>query len=210
MGGFIAAETAIKFPHRIERLVLVAAAGLSIERQRSDVGLRVLEATENIGQLLMTRFLARSHALAVRPRGRRLMMWFVAAHPEQMDAALVVEQAKGANKPGFVPALDALTSYPIRDRLSSIGCPTLIVWGPKDMLVPIKDAHEFDRLIPDSELRIYEDTAHVPQLERPERFNADLRAFLAKQADDPGERVAEAEAQQDAEPAGVEAEEVAG
>jgi pimeloyl-ACP methyl ester carboxylesterase len=81
MGGFIAAETAIKFPHRIERLVLVAAAGLSVERQRSDLGLRVLEATENIGQLVFSQFLARSHALAVRPRGRRLMLWFVAAHP---------------------------------------------------------------------------------------------------------------------------------
>jgi pimeloyl-ACP methyl ester carboxylesterase len=45
MGGFIAAETAIKFPHRIERLVLVSAAGLSIERMRSDVGLRFLEVT---------------------------------------------------------------------------------------------------------------------------------------------------------------------
>jgi pimeloyl-ACP methyl ester carboxylesterase len=139
-----------------------------------------------------------------------VLLWFVAAHPDKLHPALVVEQAKGANKPGFVPALDALTSYPIRGRLSSIGCPTLIVWGPKDMLVPIKDAHEFDKLIPDSELIIYEDTAHVPQLERPERFNADLRRFLAEQASDAGRRVAEAEAQQDAEPAAVEAEEVAG
>jgi pimeloyl-ACP methyl ester carboxylesterase len=209
MGGFIAAETAIKFPHRIERLVLVSAAGLSVERMRSDTGLRALEATENIAQFAMARFLARSEALMKRPRGRRMMLWFVAAHPEKLSPAIVAEQVRGANKPGFVPALDALTSYPIRNRLSDIGCPTLIVWGPKDMLVPIKDAHIFDRLIPDSRLIIYEDTGHLPMLERPERFNDDLRAFLAEQADSERERVADADGQQEAEPAGVEAEEIA-
>src|SRR3712207_7028078 len=55
MGGFIAAETAIKFPHRIERLVLVAAAGLSIERRRNDTLLRALEVTENLGQYALDR-----------------------------------------------------------------------------------------------------------------------------------------------------------
>jgi pimeloyl-ACP methyl ester carboxylesterase len=206
MGGFIAAETAIKFPHRVERLVLVSAAGLSIERQRSDVALRALEVTENIIQLTLARALARSRWLVCRPRGKRLLLLFVAAHGDELHPALVEEQLAGASKDGFVPALDALTSYPIRDRLGEIGCPTLIVWGPKDLLVPVKDAYEFDRLIPDSRLEIYEDTGHVPMLERPERFNADVRAFLAEQPEGERERVAEAAAQQEPEPAGVEAE----
>src|SRR3712207_4291206 len=210
MGGFIAAETAIKFPHRVERLVLVSAAGLSIERRRNDTILRALEVTENLAQFAFANFLARSEAFVKRPRGRRLLLWFVAAHPDQFSPALVQEQLEGAGKPGFVPALDALTSYPIRDRISDIGCPTLIVWGPKDMLVPIKDAYEFDRLIPDSRLKVYEDTGHVAMLERPERFNADLREFLAEQSDDPGERVEEAESQQEPARAQAEAEEVAG
>ena len=154
MGGFIGPETAIKFPHRVERLVLVSAAGLSVEHQRNDVVLRTLEVTENLAQFAFAHALARSEWLMRRPRGRRAMLWFVAAHPEQLHPALTREQVQGAGKPGFVPALDALTSYPIRDRISDIECPTLIVWGPKDMLVPIKDAHEFDRLIPDSRLLI--------------------------------------------------------
>jgi len=209
MGGFIAAETAITFPHRVERLVLVAAAGLSVERLRSDVGLRLLEVTENLGQLMAARLLSKADPLVRRPRGRRALLWFVAAHPDRMPAALAREQMAGANKPGFVPALDALTSYPIRDRLSSIQCPTLIVWGRKDILVPIKDAYEFDRLIARSRLLVYDDTGHVPMLERPERFNADLAAFLAEQASGARERVAVAAGQQEAEPAEVEAEDAA-
>jgi pimeloyl-ACP methyl ester carboxylesterase len=206
MGGFIAAETAIKFPERVERLVLVAAAGLSIEDQRNDKVMRVLELGETLIEYGLAFGLSRSRALMKRPRGRKALLYAVAAHPEDLSPALVSEQLKGTPKKGFLPALDALTSYPIRDRLGDIECPTLIVWGPKDRLVPIKDAHEFDRLIPDSRLKIYDDTGHVPMLERPERFNADLREFLAEQPSGEGERVAEAEQQQQPEPAAVDAE----
>ncbi len=209
MGGFIAAETAIKFPARVERLALVAAAGISVERQRSDGILRVLEVTENVSQFLMARFLSKSDALVARPRGRKALMWFVAAHPDQLDPRVVKEQMSGANTPGFVPALDALTSYPIRDRLSEIGCPTWLCWGPKDLLVPVRDAREVDELIPDSRLTIYEDTGHVPMLERPERFNRDLAEFLAEQSSSEERREEDAAAARDPEPAGVEAEEIA-
>jgi pimeloyl-ACP methyl ester carboxylesterase len=209
MGGFIAAETAIKFPHRVERLALVSAAGVTIEKQRNDGLLRVLEVTENISQFAMAGLLSRADALIRRPRGRKALLWFVAAHPDELDPRLAKEQMSGANKPGFVPALDALTSYPIRDRLSDIGCPTWICWGPKDMLVPVKDAHVFDELIPDSRLTIYEDTGHVPMLERPERFNRDLADFLAEQAGSEAEREADAASAREPEPAGVEAEEAA-
>src|SRR3712207_9494531 len=81
------------------------------------------------------------------------MLWFVTPHAERLSPELVIEQASGAGKPGFLPALDALTDYPIRDRLSEIEAPTLIVWGEKDMLVPLKDAYVFDKTIPDSRLR---------------------------------------------------------
>jgi len=40
------------------------------------------------------------------------------------------------------------------------------------MLVPVEDATEFERLIPNSRKVIFEDTGHVPMLERPETFNA--------------------------------------
>jgi pimeloyl-ACP methyl ester carboxylesterase len=79
---------------------------------------------------------------------------------------------------GFSASLEAMTRYPIRDRLGEIVCPTLIIWGAEDRLVPVDDASEFEWLIADSRKVIYEDTGHLPMLERPERFNADLQAFL--------------------------------
>jgi pimeloyl-ACP methyl ester carboxylesterase len=181
MGGFVGLETAISFPHRVERLVLVSAAGLSIEHQRREPLLKAMYLGENVAQWATARIVGRSRELAARPRSRRAMLWYVTPHAERWSPELVVEQASGAGKPGFLPALDALTDYPIRDRLDDVKCPTLIVWGRKDLLVPVKDAYEFDRLISDSRLVVYDDVGHVAMLEVPERFNADLRRFVSEQ-----------------------------
>jgi pimeloyl-ACP methyl ester carboxylesterase len=188
MGGFVGAEVAIKFPALLERLVLVSAAGITIEHQRNDVVMDALNRTERILKLLVTAVAARSDVLASRPRLRQALLAFVAAHPERLSAPLVAEQVRGAGKPGFLPALEALTAYPIRARLKEIACPTLIVWGAKDKLVPVRDADVFEELIPDSRKVVFEDTGHVAMLERPERFNRLLLDFLAE---GPGEEVDE-------------------
>jgi pimeloyl-ACP methyl ester carboxylesterase len=208
MGGFISAELAIKFPERVERLVLVSAAGITSEHLRTDTGLTLLRTTEAVVAWQTAMVIKRAHNLSRRPRLKKAMLWAVATHPERLSAPLVYELVQGAGKPGFVDALDALTSYPIRKRLPEIGCPTLIVWGDSDRIVPTRDAYVFDELIEQSRLCLYEDTGHVPMLERPLRFNADLRRFLAEQSPDPGQRKADAAAQQEAEPAAVEAEEL--
>ena len=58
--------------------------------------------------------------------------------------------------------------------------PTLIVWGDRDKLVPLRDADVFEELIPNARKIVYDDTGHVPMLERPARFNADLESFLSE------------------------------
>jgi pimeloyl-ACP methyl ester carboxylesterase len=178
MGGFVAAEAAIQFPARVERLVLVSAAGLTIEYQRHE---RVLEAMRFGQRFLMAwgGFLAaRSDAIARRPRSRELLLRLVVAHPDRLPLPLVAEQLRGARNPGFVDALDALTDYPIRARLGEIACPTLIVWGAEDRLVPVRDAAEFERLIPDARKVVWGDTGHTAMLERPEGFNRLVEAFV--------------------------------
>jgi len=182
MGGFVGLETAIKFPHRVERLVLVSAAGLSVEHMRSEKALRVAERLENFGQYVTAHVLAQTDWLVKRRRGRLALMWIVAEHPEDLDPALVAEQVRGAGKPGFLPALDALTDYPIRDRLGRIGCPTLIVWGTEDHLVPVRDATAFADLIPGARKVVWPETGHMAMLERPAAFNALVDAFMAEGA----------------------------
>ena len=124
-------------------------------------------------------WLAARTDLVVRSRRlRRAMLLLVAAHAERLPGPLIAEQAHGAGKPGFDDALEAMTAYPIRDRLGEIRCPALIVWGEEDRLVPVRDAAEFEWLILDARKVLYPDTGHMVMLEQPERFNADVRAFI--------------------------------
>jgi pimeloyl-ACP methyl ester carboxylesterase len=187
MGGFIGAELAIRFPARVERLVLVSAAGLTVEHQRHERGLVVLKTLDRRLAAYAAWLGSKSEALARRPRARRMIFGLVAHRPDLLPAPLIAEQIRGSGKPGFVPALDALTKYPIRDRLPEIACPTLIVWGTEDLLVPVRDADDFARLIPNSRKVVWSRTGHMAMLERPAAFNRLLAAFLAEE---PGERVA--------------------
>ncbi|MBI5106604.1 MAG: alpha/beta hydrolase [Solirubrobacterales bacterium] len=178
MGGFIGVEVALSFPTIVDRLVLVSAAGLSIEHQRNDRMLAVLRRAENVLTMYGGWLASRSAEFTRRPRSRHLLFNIVAEHPDRLPPPLVAEQLRGSGKPGFLDALDALSSYPIRDRLGDIAVPTLVVWGEDDKLVPVRDAWEFGRLIPDSEVVVYEDTGHVAMLERPAAFNALVGDFL--------------------------------
>jgi pimeloyl-ACP methyl ester carboxylesterase len=178
MGGFVGAELAIRFGTWVEKLVLVSAAGLTIERQRNEHALALLRRSSKLLALWTGWLASRSDTLARRPRSRRAMLELVVAHPDRLPAPLVAEQLRGAGKPGFIDALDALTDYPIRDRLGEITAPTLVVWGTKDMLVPVRDAWEFGELITGSRVVVYEDTGHLSMLERPVAFNALVQEFL--------------------------------
>jgi pimeloyl-ACP methyl ester carboxylesterase len=176
MGGFVGAELALSFPTRVERLVLVAAAGLTTEyyRRQPVVTLARLWAVNAawIG--------ARGHLVVTRPRLRRAALQFVVRYPEKLSPQLAWELVQGTGKPGFVPALQALLGYSVRDRLSQMEVPVLIVWGRNDLLVPVGDAERYAELIgPNARHVIFDDTGHLPMLERPSRFNAMLREFAA-------------------------------
>jgi pimeloyl-ACP methyl ester carboxylesterase len=178
MGGFIAAEVAIQTQTLVSRLVLVSAAGITSEKQRSDRLLEALYGVQALSAYVTGAVVARAAFLAKRPALRKRAMWFVARHPEHLSPALAYEQIAGIGTEGFLPALDACSDYPIRDRLPEIDCPTLIVWGADDLIVPVRDATVFEDLIPDARKAIWEDTGHVAMLERPAEFNTLVTDFL--------------------------------
>jgi pimeloyl-ACP methyl ester carboxylesterase len=177
MGGYIAAETAIQFPERVSRLVLVSAAGISSAETLQAPILtfgRVMTA-------IATNSAARHRHLAARRWTRHLSLALVARYPGRLKPDLAYEGFfKGAGKGGFDAALRASLDYDFRDRLPEVKVPTLIVWGEKDSIIPVRDADEFERLIEDSRKVVMKDTGHIPMAERPQAFNDVLVEFLAE------------------------------
>jgi pimeloyl-ACP methyl ester carboxylesterase len=176
MGGFISAEVALSHPSRVDKLVLVSAAGLvTVKRGRLELAKRIAPLFHYGAARTIAR---REHW--VRRRGlRRTFLYGVARYPDRLQPELCYEIASGGGRPGFLEAFSAILDYDFRDRLSDVPHETLIVWGRNDKIVPVGGAYEYERLIANSRREIFEDTGHVPMIERPRRFNALLDEFLA-------------------------------
>src|SRR5207244_11396322 len=69
--------------------------------------------------------------------------------------------------------------YDCRPELDRIACPTLVAVGRHDWICPVDQAEEIHRLVPASELAVFEQSGHSPQVEEPERFRTRLAEFLA-------------------------------
>lgn len=176
MGGFVSTEAIVERPSRFERLVLVSAAGISFAEAEG----RRLEAAVNLFEAGVA-FLGGPRRLWVnRPKGREFAFGRVFHYPNRVRPELLREQMEpGIGAPGFADAIRAIGGYDTRERLTEIEIPTLVVWGLNDRVVPVEAAIGYHRLIPDSRLELFERTGHVPQMERPARFNALLDEFLA-------------------------------
>jgi pimeloyl-ACP methyl ester carboxylesterase len=176
MGGLVAAEAVLSEPSRFSRLVLVSAAGFINTWLPHERGRATSQAWNTFGRP----FGAAARFFVTHRRARYLMFRFAIRYPGRLGKELLWEQmASGVPCSGFADALDAVIEYDARDRLEEIQIPTMIVWGTHDWVIPSAAALSYNRRIPHSRLEIFEDTGHVPQLERPARFNAVLDEFLS-------------------------------
>jgi pimeloyl-ACP methyl ester carboxylesterase len=64
------------------------------------------------------------------------------------------------------------------EEIPNITAPTLLVWGLNDTITPPIVGHEFNRLIPNSQLRFIDRCCHAPMMEHPEKFNELVEDFL--------------------------------
>jgi pimeloyl-ACP methyl ester carboxylesterase len=177
MGGFISAEAAAAEPDRFEKVALVSAAGVTsarLRRQPAETMARMAAGAAPLLLRMQTRGLR-------RPRLRWATFSGLFQHPELLRRELLLEVFhNGAGRPGLLPAVQGLVGYEILDQLDDVEVPTLIVWGRNDRVVPPQDAVAYGRRLRNSRTVIMDDTGHVPQLERPVRFNRVLETFLAE------------------------------
>ena len=105
-----------------------------------------------------------------------------------------------ASRPRFLATLvgDAIRSGPrnivrgglhvsgadIREELSSIVAPTLLVWGARDRIVPTGDAAAWREGLPDARSVVLAHAGHVPMVEAPEELGAAIESFLQERLDD--------------------------
>jgi pimeloyl-ACP methyl ester carboxylesterase len=165
MGGWIAAAYTIAFPARVERLVLVDAAGYTPPANfdyRTLYGLNpsTRAGMKQVAALVFYNKLFQSDAL--------------------IDAAMAarITAGDGYTITSLIESITRGEDF-LDSRVKSIKQPTLVVWGRQDGLTPLADGERFKKDIPNSTLLVIEECGHVPQFEKASEFNAALLKFLA-------------------------------
>lgn len=166
MGGWIAGLMAIKYPNRVEKIVLADAAG-------------IIPSSFNEAQIYQLNNSTRDEI--------RANLKLVFANPMLQNNEALIDQLMtarvAANDGGTINSvIESIKRKEdlLNDRLGEIKKPTLIIWGKQDGLLPVADAYTFNKGIAGSELILFDACGHLPQFEKSADFNKALLAFLAK------------------------------
>jgi pimeloyl-ACP methyl ester carboxylesterase len=178
-GGGVAMQLAYQHPELCDRLVLVSSGGLGREVSWL-LRLLTLPGAEQLMPLMFPRLIADRGEDVGRLLGRIGLrsphlaeMWRAyASLAGAENRRAFVRTIRGVIEPGgqTVSALDRL--------YLAAHLPTLIVWGNKDDIIPVKHAAAAHEAIPGSRLAMLAGVGHFPHIEAPDRFLSVLIDFL--------------------------------
>jgi pimeloyl-ACP methyl ester carboxylesterase len=173
LGGVVALRLAERHPELVRSLVLAAPAGISSATRVAAVTLGL------VGLVQPGRIVARRAELVARsPRVRRLALGLLAAHPESLAPRAV--HGLLAGPPLHTDTLGAglaLARDDPRDGLVRVACPVLVLFGGRDLQVPLADGVEYARLL-QAPLRVIAGCGHLLTVERPDACARAAREWL--------------------------------
>lgn len=182
MGGFVAWLCASRMGVAVRGLVLTNTAGApqnpvlpprNKHRRKHPLSFSKVPGLAAIAGLRMSNPLTR---IIVRPLIHKSFGDSARLTPE------VFEALHSAAKQARIVFKNMLRFSSLQDSdrvLEQIECPTLIMWGDKDNIVPMANMDYFVDHISHAKLKVYFGVGHLPMLEIPDEFNTDLLSFLA-------------------------------
>jgi pimeloyl-ACP methyl ester carboxylesterase len=173
LGGRLAWRLAAEYPDRVERLVLISPDGFA------SPGFAYDQPAEVPGSLQLMRYVLPTPLV-------RMSIAPAYADPERLTDDRVTRYRDLMLGPGIRGAmLDRMAGTVLvrpEPLLARITAPTLLVWGEQDQMIPVRNAQDYLRLLPDAKLVTFPGLGHVPHEEAPAEALAPLLGFLA---DDP-------------------------
>jgi non-heme chloroperoxidase len=161
-GSFVTRRVAITNPQRVDRIVLIGTGVSAVSPATREVQADMVSLEDPVPVEFARSFQA---GTAYAPL------------PDAFFERLIVESMK-------LPArlwrkiFDGVLAYDDAEQLTRISAPTLLLWGERDVLFSKADQDRLVDSIKGARLKIYKDTGHCPNWERPELVAADLKEFL--------------------------------
>jgi pimeloyl-ACP methyl ester carboxylesterase len=174
IGGWIAAELAIRIPERVRSLTLIGASGLFVPRHAIADIFMLVQARNGNDYADFRRTLFRQadapEALVMFPNGRM---------PAEREL-LRYRMFRFASRIGFAPPY--LHNRKLRDRLHRFAGPAVVIAGERDGLVPVAHAHAYAEALPNAELKMIAAAGNSIAVERPDEVAAVVLSCVRRAA----------------------------
>lgn len=194
-GGGIALEVALAYPEQIEGLILVDSEGVPNSEDGYDASLFTDAEAVSPEDPNFTKvsFLESLGAKFINAKTIKSVLESMFSNKELLTDEYVDHFARILRYEGnreaqllmFSQGLSLVAQHPedLKPRLHEISCPTLVMAGADDTLVPMFVSNSFNELITDSELVVIENAGHMPMIEQPQISAKAVRDFIQTKID---------------------------
>jgi pimeloyl-ACP methyl ester carboxylesterase len=172
VGGFAAARLAITNPDKVASLILVNAGGFIPWTTTSRTFTRAL-GNKLINRALMPTLVTRYMSPTT-----------------DLDKRITQEvRARAKTRQGAQTAASIWKSFPtpdhdLRPRAANLTAPTLLIWGKKDPIIPLKAGEETKKQLTQATLKTL-NTGHIPFATTPKDFLALAKPFITSTSKKP-------------------------
>jgi len=169
MGGAVTWNLAIQRADIVQKIVLLNSAGYDVAKVANKLALFKFKSFGKVFEKGMPLFMSKT--------GLKKCY----AEPSKLDPAVSIMNNEITNREGNVMHMLNMAThvkFPDEALIQQVKCPTLIVWGEQDKIVPREHADRFKRDIKGSELVVFDPCGHVPMMERPEDTKREVVRFF--------------------------------
>ena len=171
VGGWLAAEFAVRWPERVTRLALVGATGLFVPGEL--IGDVFMNSNPNNG----TSLASLRHMLFAGKDALQAQRFYPDGRGEIDDEMRRYGMLRFASAIGFRPPY--LYNRPLVDRLYRARMPSAVVWGAEDHMVPVAHGRTYAKnLGGGASLKLIDGAGHAAHLEKPAEVLAALQPVL--------------------------------
>lgn len=178
MGGGIAWAFALQFAERVEKLVLIDSVPPDVLSHVRNESFRALIAIKRVPLLAQWVIGSRSRR-SVRRVLEECLYDRSLIQEEVLDRQYHLLRIKGTTWVLYSTLVHAQEGLKFRNGLGQIACPTLLIWGEEDRVLPWSVGQALQERIPGSLLRTIPMSGHIPMWESPEKVNPLLVSFLS-------------------------------
>ena len=164
MGSFVAMQTALDHPGKVQRLVLIGTAA----KAGNDVVKELLDAVGTLTDPVPHRF---AYDFQIGTSSSSLPKEFIEG---------VVNESLRLPANVWKKALAGVAARDFTPDLKKIGVPVMIFWGEKETVFKRAEQEPLIKGLPNTRFIVYPESGHAPNWDQPERFAKDLNAILAE------------------------------